>query len=57
MNLDDGKLNYLTIACLNGYKINGGDISTMTPLQKSAMIIINEIILDWKIDGKALATI
>ena len=40
-----------------GYKINNGDIKTMTPLQKQAMIIINNIILEWKSKNKPLVTI
>ena len=45
------------MACLNGYRINNGDISTMTPLQKITMTVINNLILDWKNDNKVLLTI
>lgn len=33
---------------MQGYQINNGDIKTMTPLQKHAMIVINEMIWNWK---------
>ena len=40
-----------------GYLINNGDISTMTPLQRMAMVTINKIILKWKSKNKPLVTI
>ena len=42
---------------MNGYMINNGDISTMTPLQKITMIIIQEIIIKWKSKNKAMVVI
>lgn len=54
MNLKDGELNYLTIAVMQGYQINNGDIKTMTPLQKQAMVVINEMIWEWKGKQKTL---
>ena len=39
---------------MQGYQINNGDINTMTPLQKQAMIVINEMIWKWKGKQKTL---
>jgi len=54
---DGGKLSYITIAVMNGYLINNGDIKTMTPLQKIAMVTINQIIFKWKSKNKPLVTL
>ncbi len=40
-----------------GYKINNGDISTMTPLQKFATAIMVDNIFKWKIDKEPMAVI
>ena len=37
---------------MNGYLINGGDLTTMTPLQRYCVTIINNIIWKWKNDNK-----
>lgn len=42
---------------MHGYRINNGDITTMTPLQKMAMIAINNNILKWKAKNKPFVTI
>ena len=42
---------------MNGYHINKGDISTMTPLQKQAMVAINSNILKWKSKNNPIITI
>jgi len=54
---DGGKLSYITVAVMNGYHINNGDITTMTPLQKMAMVTINQIIFKWKSKNKPLVTL
>jgi len=50
-------MKYLTRACLHGYKINNGDLSTMTPLQKLASFIITENIFEWKMKNKPFAVV
>ena len=39
---------------MHGYQINNGDIKTMTPLQKRVMVVINEMIWEWKGKQKGL---
>ena len=39
-----------------GYRINNGDLSTMTPLQLNAVSCITTIIHDYKTNNKPLVT-
>lgn len=40
-----------------GYRINGGDLSTMTPLQKLASSIMSNNIFEWKLGNKPFPVI
>lgn len=42
---------------MHGYQINDGDLSSMTPLQKQACLIISDTIFKWKLDNKPFAVI
>ena len=42
---------------MQGYHINGGDISSMTPLQKMAMTVIVNEIISWKAKNKPFVVI
>jgi len=42
---------------IGGYQINGGDLSTMTPLQLIATNCINDIIFKWKSKNEPFAVI
>lgn len=58
MNLKDGELQQITINHLIGnYKINKGDLSTMTNLQLIAVTTICNTICEFKMDNKPFAVI
>ena len=42
---------------LIGYTINDGNLSSMTPLQKMAVRIINTEILNWKLNNEPFIVI
>ena len=43
--------------CFSGYKINGGDLSGLTLLQKKAILIIGNEQLKWASTNKAMPII
>jgi hypothetical protein len=42
---------------LLGYQINGGDLSSLTPLQKFSIQIITDELLKWKFNNKPFVVI
>ena len=57
LEIGSGKGGHLTLMFFNGYRINNGDMTGLTLLQKQAIIIMGKERMKWASENKAIPSI
>ena len=57
LEYDEGKLKHLTLMSFAGYRINNGNMSGLTQLQKYAILVMDNERLKWAKSNKAIPSV